>query len=158
MTYTYKYARPSLTVDCVIFGNGEEPKVLLIKRGAEPYKGQWANPGGFVEVSDDDDQGEDLEDAARRELFEETGIKVGTMEQIGTFGSPKRDPRGRVITVAYMAVVDQKDHVVEAGDDASDARWFTLEEADRINLAFDHRKILDAAIRRLQAIHTNDEE
>ena len=101
--YTYKYPRPALTVDCIIFGwdGTRDLKVLLIQRGNEPYKGQWAFPGGFV------DMGEDLETAALRELEEETGMKDVFIEQLFTFGSPNRDPRGRVVSVAYFALVNK---------------------------------------------------
>ena len=157
MAYTYEYPRPSLTVDCVIFGfdpNASFLKVLLIRRGDEPFKGQWANPGGFVEVSDEGDQGESIDDAARRELEEETGIKVAYLEQLYTFGTPGRDPRGRVVTVAYVALVNQKEYQVSAGSDAAEAAWFPIEEAlegDNVGpLAFDHRKILKLAVQRLQ--------
>jgi len=158
MAFTYEYPRPSLTVDCIIFADGfkEDPdqlKVLLIRRGDDPFKGMWANPGGFVNVNDDEnDQGEEIEDAARRELLEETGVQVDDMIQVGTFGAPKRDPRGRVITVAFMAVVNPDDVHVQAGDDAAEAKWFTLEEAAIMNLAFDHKKILMAAINKLMAM------
>ena len=152
MAHTYEWPRPALTVDCIIFGDGDVPKVLLIKRGSEPFKGMWANPGGFVNVNDNEDQGEEIEDAARRELLEETGVKVAEMQQVGIFGTPKRDPRGRVITVAYMAVVNPDDVHVQAGDDAAEAKWFTLEEAAIMNLAFDHKKILMAAINKLMSM------
>jgi len=162
MTFTYEYPRPSLAADCIIFADGfkEDPdlmKVLLIRRGGDPFKGLWANPGGFVNVNDDEnDQGEEIEDAARRELLEETGVQVDDMIQVGVFGAPKRDPRGRVITIAFMAVVDQADLKVQAGDDAAEAKWFTLEEAAIMNLAFDHKKILMAAINKLMAMNSSD--
>jgi 8-oxo-dGTP diphosphatase len=156
MSFTYTYPRPSVTVDCVVFGiepsegGGFLCKVLLVQRRADPCKGMWALPGGFVEVSDTGNQGEDLEAAARRELHEETGLVVDYLEQLCTFGTPLRDPRGRVISVAYYALVRQADHVARAGSDAKDARWFpltTLPEA----LAFDHQEILKVAVARLQS-------
>lgn len=156
MTYTYPYPRPSVTVDPVILGfdvEEETPvlRVLLIKRGDEPYKGMWAIPGGFVEVSDQGDQGESIDEAARRELEEETGIKVAYLEQLYTFGTPGRDPRGRVITVAYLALVRQQDYKVTAGSDAAEAQWFAVEDAlDHGKLAFDHRDILTLALKRVQ--------
>ena len=157
MAHTYEYPRPALTVDCIIFADGftenpEQLKVLLIRRGGNPFKGMWANPGGFVNVNDDEDQGEEIEDAARRELKEETGVEVAELYQVGIFGAPKRDPRGRVITVAFMAVVSQEDITVQAGDDAAEATWFTLEEAAGMELAFDHKKILMAAINKLMTM------
>lgn len=156
MAFTYEYPRPSLTVDPVIFGfDAEEPspilRVLLIKRADEPFKGMWAIPGGFVEVSDAGDQGESIDLAAKRELFEETGISVAYLEQLYTFGTPGRDPRGRVISVAYMALVRQQDYKVVAGSDAAEARWFAVEDAlDHGKLAFDHRDILKVAVQRLR--------
>lgn len=156
MPYTYPYPRPSVTVDPVILGfdvEEETPvlRVLLIKRGDEPYKGMWAIPGGFVETSDSDGQGESIDEAARRELEEETGIKVAYLEQLYTFGTPGRDPRGRVITVAYLALVRQQDYKVTAGSDAAEAQWFAVEDAlDHGKLAFDHRDILTLALKRVQ--------
>ena len=100
MSYTYEYPRPALTVDCVVFGMDEEDlKVLLIKRGLEPFLGKWALPGGFVRMD------ESLDAAARRELEEEAGIRPSHLEQLYSFGEPGRDPRGRVVTVAYFALV-----------------------------------------------------
>lgn len=156
MAFTYEHPRPSLTVDPVIFGFDAEDatpvlRVLLIKRADNPFKGMWAIPGGFVEVSDNGNQGESIDDAARRELEEETGIKVAYLEQLYTFGTPGRDPRGRVISVAYMALVRQQDYVVTAGSDAAEAHWFAVEDAlDHGKLAFDHRDILKLAVQRLQ--------
>ena len=154
--FTYQYPRPSLTVDPVIFGfDAEEEtpilRVLLINRADEPHKGQWAIPGGFVEVLDTHGQGESIDDEARRELQEETGISVAYMEQLYTFGTPGRDPRGRVISVAYMALVRMQDCKVVAGSDAAEAKWFAVEDAlDHGKLAFDHRDILKLAVQRLQ--------
>jgi 8-oxo-dGTP diphosphatase len=156
MTHTYEYPRPSLTVDCVIFGFDPDAsflKVLLIRRADDPFKGHLAIPGGFVEVRDDASQGESIEDAARRELKEETGITVAYLEQLYTFGTPGRDPRGRVITVAYVALVRQQDYIIEAGSDAAEASWFSVESAlggYLEPLAFDHRSILKLALQRLQ--------
>lgn len=144
---TYKYPRPSVTTDCVVFGALIEHRtlqVLLIKRAGEPFKGCWALPGGFV------DMGEDLETSARRELHEETGAEVDYLEQLYTFGAPERDPRGRVITVAYYALV--RPMTVQAASDASAASWWALKHAlDDIELAFDHRAILETAVARLRA-------
>lgn len=143
MPYTYKYARPALTVDCVIFGLDEDDlKVLLIQRDLEPFAGEWAIPGGFVEV------GESLETAARRELAEETGLEKIYLEQLYSFGDPGRDLREHVVTVAYYALVNIFDHKVQAATDARDAAWFAVSDLPR--LAFDHDKILATAHERLQ--------
>ena len=155
-TFTYPYPRPSLTVDCVIFGLDAKMslQLLLVRRGGEPYRGHWALPGGFVEVSDDpDNQGEDLEAAARRELQEETGAKIAYLEQLCTFGRPGRDTRGRVISVAYMALVRSTEHAVRGGDDAELAEWIPVASLPKLraNLAFDHAEMIDVAIARLQA-------
>ena len=143
MSYTYEYPRPSVTVDCVVFGLDEEDlKVLLIQRGQEPFKGRWALPGGFVRME------ESLEDAARRELAEEAGVRPGLLEQLYTFGEPGRDPRGRVITVAYFALVKLTDHKVQAATDASQAAWFSV--WDMPKLAFDHAEVVATALQRLK--------
>lgn len=144
MKYTYDYPRPAVTVDCVVFGFDEgDLKVLLVRRDVEPFRNKWALPGGFV-LED-----ESLEQAARRELREETGIEKLYLEQLYTFGEPERDPRGRVITIAYYALVKLADHRVRAATDASAAAWFAVAEVSR--LAFDHNKILDMALARLKA-------
>lgn len=145
MSYTYEYPRPAVTVDCIIFGldEGSQLKVLLIKRGHDPFGGCWALPGGFVEMD------EDLETAALRELEEETGVTNVFIEQLYTFGSPERDPRGRVISVAYFALVSLERHPVTANTDAQDANWFALDELPP--LAFDHAQVLAVAHNRLQA-------
>jgi 8-oxo-dGTP diphosphatase len=145
MNYTYEYPRPSLTVDCVVFGLDEsnELRVLLIQRALDPYAGYWALPGGFVKID------EGLEDAARRELFEETGVKDVFVEQLFTFGNMQRDPRGRVVSVAYYALVNLKDHPVKASTDAKNADWFKLGEIPE--LAFDHKEILAKAIERIRS-------
>ena len=143
MPYTYEYARPALTVDCVVFGlDDEDLKVLLIQRDLEPFAGQWALPGGFVNV------GESIDDAARRELTEETGLRRVFLEQLYTFGSPGRDPREHVVSVAYYALVRLSDHRVHAATDARDAAWFGVDDVPR--LAFDHHRILKVAHERLQ--------
>jgi 8-oxo-dGTP diphosphatase len=143
MSHSYKYPRAALTVDCVVFGyDGGELKVLLIQRGLDPFKGRWALPGGFVRV------GETLEAAARRELFEEAGLNNVFLEQLYTFGAIKRDPRERVVSVAYYALVKLSDHRAEASTDASDAEWFPVSKASK--LAFDHGEILATALARLK--------
>lgn len=149
MPFTYEYPHPAVTVDTVLFSFGEDGlEVLLIERKGDPFKGAWAIPGGFVDYS------EGLDAAAQRELEEETGIKRGKLEQIGTFGEPGRDPRERIITVVYMALVRKERCRPKAGSDASDARWFKMSRLPK--LAFDHKKILKAARSRLeeQAIQT----
>lgn len=145
MPYTYEYPRPAVTVDCVIFGFDESSnlKILLIKRLHDPYRDSWALPGGFVDMD------EDLEQAALRELEEETGVKEVFVEQLFTFGKPGRDPRGRVISVAYFALVNLFKYEIQAASDAKDVAWFSINELPP--LAFDHDVILDAAIARLRA-------
>ena len=144
MAFTYKYPRPALTVDCVVFGfdPAGELKVLLIQRGLEPFEGKWALPGGFVVVE------EALDDAARRELAEETGLRDVFLEQLYTFGRPDRDPRERVVSVAYYALVTLEGRQLHAATDAKNAAWFSV--ADLPSLAFDHDEILDAAVQRLR--------
>lgn len=113
-----EYEKPSVTVDIVIFTVKDNSlKVLLVKRDLQPFKGQWALPGGFVRIH------ESLDDAAKRELAEETGVKDVYLEQLYSFGEPKRDPRGRVITVSYMALVNSNNIKLEATTDVSDAQW-----------------------------------
>ncbi|WP_420459353.1 NUDIX hydrolase [Neolewinella sp.] len=143
--FTYEYPRPSVTVDVVVFGydGGRDLKLLLIQRGGEPFKGQWALPGGFVDMD------EDLEASALRELEEETGVKDLFVEQLYTFGAPGRDPRGRVISVAYFALVNLTDHPAVAASDAEQAEWYPLHELPE--LAFDHARIIDMATNRLRA-------
>lgn len=141
--YTYEYPRPALTVDCVIFGlDKQDLKVLLIERAHEPFKNHWALPGGFVDMD------EDIDTAARRELEEETGIKNIFIEQLYTFGSPQRDPRGRVVSVAYYALINLTEHPISAASDAKQAKWISLNSLPP--LAFDHAEILKMAVLRLQ--------
>jgi len=143
MPYTYQYARPALTVDCVVFGCDEgDLKVLLIERGLEPFKGRWALPGGFVRVE------ETLDAAARRELAEEAGLSNVFLEQLYTFGTVDRDPRERVVSVAYYALVKLSEHAAKAATDAANARWFPVSEVPK--LAFDHARILETAVERLK--------
>lgn len=143
--YSYEYPRPSVTVDIVVYGydGGKELKLLLIQRGSAPFQGSWALPGGFVDMD------EDLETAALRELEEETGVRDLFVEQLYTFGQPERDPRGRVISVAYFALVNLQDHPAVAASDAAKAEWFPLNALPE--LAFDHSEIIAAANNRLAA-------
>lgn len=139
--FCYKYPHPSVTTDCVIFGfDGVRIKVLLIERGVEPFKGKWALPGGFIKID------ESADECARRELEEETGLKAASVEQFHTFTDVNRDPRERVITVAYYALVKLSE--VCGGDDASKAQWFS--EEDIPSLAFDHDRIMRMALNRLK--------
>ena len=143
MTYTYKYQRPNLAVDCVVFGLDEEDlKIILIERDKEPYRGKWALPGGFVHID------ESLEDAAKRELKEETGIQDVFLEQLYTFGEVDRDPRERVVTVAYYALVNLRDHTIQATTDSRNAAWFSVDDVPK--LPFDHNRIVDVANLRLK--------
>lgn len=138
-----EHPRPSLTADCVVLGFDEgDLKVLLIRRSRDPFRGKWALPGGFVDLD------ENLEQAARRELKEETGLDKVYLEQLFTFGDPDRDPRGRVVSVAYFALVKLADHRVQAATDAAAAAWFPVSDAP--SLAFDHARILDTALKRLK--------
>jgi len=175
-TYTYEYPRPAVTTDCIIFGYdmSDGLSILLVRRGIEPFKGQWAFPGGFLQMD------ENTEACAIRELQEETGLLVGTpetelseedyedeeildsedltdaplvsfaqagfIEQLGCFSDVDRDPRGRVITIAYYAVINKSR--VKAGDDANYAAWFPINDVP--SLAFDHDHILRIALKRLK--------
>lgn len=144
MSYTYEYPRAALAVDCVVFGleDAGDLQVLLIERGLEPFAGSWALPGGFLRMD------ETLEQSARRELREETGIDHGYLEQLYTFDAPQRDPRQRVVSVAYYALVKRSKYRVQAATDARNARWFRV--ADVPPLAFDHQQIMNVAHQRLQ--------
>jgi 8-oxo-dGTP diphosphatase len=139
-----------VTVDAVVFGVDlrlatPRLEVLLVERGAAPFRGRWALPGGFVHMD------ESLEAAVKRELQEETGLPTTLyFEQLYTFGEPKRDPRGRVISVAYYALVDLTEYKLRSGSDASGARWFDVDKANDEGLAFDHALILDKAVERLR--------
>jgi len=143
MPYTYEFERPNLAVDCVVFGLDEEDlKIILIQRDLAPFQGRWAIPGGFVHID------ESLEEAAIRELKEETGVQDVFLEQLYTFGDVKRDPRERVVSVAYYALVNLRDHEIKAATDARNAAWFSVD--DLPSLAFDHNRIVDIALKRLK--------
>ena len=141
LKYHYRYPHPSVTTDCVIFGfDGSGLKVLLIERGIEPFKGKWAFPGGFLRID------ESAEQCALRELREETGLTGAYIKQFHTFSEPDRDPRERVITIAYYALVKLQE--VKGGDDAASARWFAMNDVP--SLAFDHDMILRLALQALR--------
>lgn len=143
--YCYRYPHPALTADCVIFGfNGKSLKVLLVERGNEPYLGCWALPGGFMHID------ESIEEAAERELREETNLRNVYLEQFKVFSRPDRDPRERVVTVAFIALVKPDDYEVIAGDDASNALWFDAKFLPP--LAFDHREIIREAREHLKEV------
>lgn len=143
MPFSYQYPRAALTVDCVVFGfDVGALKVLLIRRGIEPFKNRWALPGGFVRPD------ETVDAAALRELQEESGLGQVYLEQLYTFGAIDRDPRERVISVAYFALVRSDDHLPAASTDAAEAAWFEVESAP--SLAFDHGEILLTALERLR--------
>ena len=159
MAYTYKYPRPAVTADCIVITREAEPKVLLIQRGDQPFKGGWAFPGGFMNMD------ETTEQCAIRELEEETGLRLSNVHQIGAYSKVDRDPRGRTITVAYLAIIDEpiavtgQDDAAKAAylaiidepiavtgkDDAANAEWWSL--SDLPHLAFDHYDIMQDAIR-----------
>lgn len=138
--YTYSYPHPAVTTDTVVFGfDGIKLNVLLIQRGNEPYKDSWAFPGGFLNID------EDAPDGARRELKEETGLDVGEIEQLAAFTHPDRDPRERVISIAFFTLIRTAD--VHGADDAANAQWFPINKIPP--LAFDHQQIFEQALERM---------
>jgi len=143
MAYTYKYPRPAVTADCIVIAREAEPKVLLIQRGIDAFKECWAFPGGFMDMD------ETTEQCAIRELEEETGLKVSKVYQIGAYSKVDRDPRGRTITVAYLAIID-KPMDVKGQDDAAKAQWFPLSALPE--LAFDHYEIMRDAIKKFKEV------
>ena len=138
MAYTYKYPRPAVTADCIVITREAEPKVLLIQRGSEPFKGRWAFPGGFMNMD------ETTEQCAIRELEEETGLQVNNVIQIEAYSKVDRDPRGRTVTIAYLAILDRPLAVI-GQDDAAKAEWWPLTNLPE--LAFDHDNIMQDAVR-----------
>ena len=143
MAYTYKYPRPAITADSIVITKEVEPKVLLIERGDEPFKGCWAFPGGFMNMD------ETTEQCAIRELEEETGLKVSKVYQIGAYSKVDRAPRGRTVTVAYLAIIDAP-IAVKGQDDAAKAQWFPLTALPE--LAFDHYDIMQDAIKKYKEV------
>ncbi len=143
MAYTYKYPRPAVTVDMLIFRKtGHELQLLLIQRKHEPFQGLWAVPGGFVDMD------ETLEEAARRELQEETGLQNIALKQLRAYSAPDRDPRHRTISIAFTGMLPD-DQPIRAGDDAQKARWFSLHKLPP--LAFDHAQIVADALKKISA-------
>ncbi len=141
--YVYDWPRPMVTVDAAVFTfSDDKDKVLLINRGNEPFKGKWALPGGFVGMD------EELEDAVARELEEETGLATVQLEQMRTFGTVGRDPRGRMITIVFMGIATEGQTKIKAGDDAAQAQWFDIENLPK-EMAFDHDEVVRFAIENL---------
>lgn len=139
--FCYDYPHPAVTVDIAVFSSNALD-VLLIQRKHPPFEGHWALPGGFIEME------ETLETSARRELEEETGVTDVALIEVGAFGAPSRDPRGRVITIAYATVIEKSTVNVKAGSDASEAAWFSNTELPK--LAFDHTEIIQKALERIK--------
>lgn len=141
--YCYDYPRPAVTADIILFGREQDKlHVLLIERGNGPYKGTWAIPGGFI------DEDETIEACAARELEEETGLTGIQLKQFHVFSEPGRDPRGRTISVAFIALIDMEKHHARAGDDAANISWFSVESLPK--LAFDHDKVMKVALQELE--------
>ena len=138
MSYVYKYPRPAVTADCIVFSRYPKPQVLLIRRGNEPFKGEWAFPGGFLNMD------ETVQECARRELEEETGLVVQDIHLVGGYSRPGRDPRGHTVTPAFLSLMDYPLDVC-GGDDAAQAQWFPLNQLPV--LAFDHGEIISDAMR-----------
>lgn len=141
-TYTYDYPRPAVTADVAVLRLDEVPEILLIQRKESPFQQSWALPGGFMEME------ETLEDTARRELMEETGISAGELIRFDSYDKPGRDPRGRTITQVFVMIWKKEMGHPEAGSDAASLQWFGLNNLPE--LAFDHRQILDDVIRMIR--------
>ena len=140
-SYTYDYPHPAVATDCVVFGfDGRELKILLVERGIEPFKGMWAFPGGFLRMD------ETAEQCAMRELKEETGLNLNYLKQLGAFSDIHRDPRERVVSIAFYALAQKSE--VQGGDDAAKAQWFPIDDVP--HLAFDHDYILRKAMKKLR--------
>jgi 8-oxo-dGTP diphosphatase len=143
MAFTYEYPHMAVTVDVVLFDTSSQNKsVLLIKRRNAPFKDRWALPGGYVDMT------ESVIDAAKRELSEETGANISSLDFLGYFDDVKRDPRERTLSLAFLAKTDKSSLEIKASDDASEVRWYPLESLPE--LAFDHMLIIDAAIKKLE--------
>lgn len=145
LNFSYEFPRPSVATDCVIFGfDNRNLNILLIKRGVEPFKEAWAIPGGFLQ------ENETVEQCAQRELKEETSLEVGeeNIKQFHVFSAVDRDPRTRVLSVAFYALV--KTEQVKGGTDADDAQWFPVNMIDTFHLAFDHKEIINMALEKLR--------
>ncbi len=141
MPYQYKYPRPALTIDAVVFKkDADDTFVLLIQRKNPPYKNRWALPGGFVDMD------ETLEESAARELQEETGLSDVNLKQLRAFSALERDPRGRTISVVFWGILNS-DNKISAGDDAAKVQWFNIKSLPP--LAFDHREVLEIALQKL---------
>ena len=146
--YCYKYPRPALTVDAVVFRKkADDYEILLIERKFPPYKGKWALPGGFVDMD------ETLDNAVSRELKEETGLENIDLEQLHTFGSLNRDPRGRTVSVVYWGIAERSKEAF-AGDDAAKTRWFNIKDLPA--LAFDHDEVIKMALSKLSLKNNNN--
>jgi 8-oxo-dGTP diphosphatase len=144
MTYEYDYPRPALTVDCAVFAPVDGSlEVLLIRRDQPPFEGQWATPGGFVEID------EPVAEAAPRELAEETGMREVELVRFDVFDEPGRDPRGRMVSVAHWGLTDRETHDLAAADDARAFEWFDIDELPEF--AFDHDELVAGALRALRA-------
>lgn len=143
--YCYEYPRPAMTSDIVVYGyDGRQLHILLVERGCEPFRGKWALPGGFMRMD------ETIEECAARELREETGIADAWLRQFGVFSAVGRDPRGRVVTVAFLGLISKTDYRIIAGDDAASAAWFPVDELPP--LAFDHDSIIGFSRKRLREL------
>jgi 8-oxo-dGTP diphosphatase len=141
-SYTYGYPRPMLTADVAVLRLSTIPEVLLVRRNDPPFRSSWALPGGFMEMD------ETLEQAARRELMEETGIRAGELIRFDTYDDPGRDPRGRTITQVFVMIWKEEMGTPEAGSDAGELNWFDLTSLPA--LAFDHSRIIRDVIRMMQ--------
>jgi len=144
MGFTYNFPRPAVTTDTLVFREGKECiEVLLIKRKKEPYKDFWAIPGGFLEIEETPIEG------AKRELLEETSLKIDILKEVGTFGDIDRDPRGRTITIVFYTFLSSHDHIAKATSDAMEVKWFSVKEMPE--MAFDHSEIFKEGLLKLKS-------